>query len=171
MSNDAEVTVSPPGDPDPIKTETYLLRGETVSIGGTLEWILQNLARRFSKSESTKPSRLWDDLKSYITASGLNPELQSEIRAVSEYFRPRALAAHASLAFAAIGSSIQIWRLFENDGPQLESVTLDQLRAERSLARDGYSAMQAIGRTLDAHAPEVLGDLNVFLRSMLLDTL
>ena len=170
MGKDARVEVPPPGESDQVKAEVYRIRGETVSIGGSVEWVIGTFARKFAASTQMETGRLWEDLKGYISQEGLNSRLQPELAAVAGFFTPRNLATHGAIIIAQVGQTSQIFRLYHDSGePQAGIVTLEELRAESAAARAGYEAIHAIGRELDDNDPAVLVGTNVIMRAMLLD--
>ena len=168
MTKDARVELPPANEPEPVKAETYCIRGETVAVGGALEWILGILAGRFARSLARMAGQKWDDLKKHIETQSLDSGLRKEIGAVGNYFAPRNLAAHAAMVIIGIGESTQIIRLFDHGQRPVEQVTLDELRAECATAREGYEAIQAIGRALDDGQPSVLAGMNQVPRAILL---
>ena len=140
MVTDANMQVPPPGDTEPVKAEVYCIRGETVSIGGAMEWIIAELARRFAHTTEKKPKRQWGDLKRYIKTEGLNPALQDELGDVTGYFRPRNLAAHAGVMIVGVAEATQIFRLYRDKGiPQVELVTLDELNRKSTRLNSSHT--------------------------------
>jgi len=169
MANDARIQLPPPGNSDPVKTEVYRIRGETVSIGGSVEWIIGTLAWEFAGSTRKGTKHQWENLKAYIMSQGLNASLQPELVAVAGYFSPRNLATHAAIVIAQTGETSQIFRLYHRSGqPRADLVTLDDLRADCAVVRAGYEAMQSIGRALDDDDPAVLSRTNRIAKAMLL---
>jgi len=153
-----------------VKSEVHCILGETISIGGHVEWIIATLAHRFVGSSAKRTNRQWEDLKRHINEEGLKPGLQKEVEAMGNYFKARLLAAHAATITTQIDETIQIFRLYHhNDAPQAESTTLDKLHKETAAARAGYEAIQTIGRALDDDDPAVLADLGVIPRAILLN--
>ena len=169
MSGDAHVTLPPTPDSGQLKARIYQIRGETLAVGATVEWILGKLAQAFAGSGQDRARDRWDDLKTHIKAQDhLASELRAEMLDVGEYFRPRNLAAHAPMVIVGVGSSVQILRLRERGPRAVEIVTEDQLQAECARARKGHAAIQAIGRGLDDREPAVLGRASPVLRGIVL---
>ena len=71
-----------------VKAEVHRILGETISIGGHVEWIIATLARRFAGSSAIGTKRQWEDLKSHINEEGLNPGLQKELEAMAKKLEP-----------------------------------------------------------------------------------
>ena len=153
-----------------VKSEVHRILGETISIGGHVEWIIATLARRFVGSSAIRTNRQWEDLKRHINEEGLKPGLQKEVEAVGKYFKARLLAAHAATITTQIGETTQIFRLYRHDDkPQAESTSVEKLREETATARAGYEAIQVIGRALDDADPAALADLGVIPKAILLN--
>lgn len=153
-----------------VKAEVYSLRGETVSIGGMVEWVIATLASRFARSKKKNSRAQWNDLKRHIKSKGLKEDLRDELGDVNGHFKPRNLAAHAGIVIAGVAETTQIFRLYRDKKDfQVELVTADELREETATARAGYDAIRAIGRALDDDDPAVLADMNDLAKGMLLD--
>lgn len=166
----AEVRVPAPAPTGDLKAEVYRLRGETVSIGGMVEWIIATLAGRFTQSKKKNPKGQWNDLKRHIESTGLKEGTRAELGSVNDYFEPRNLAAHAGVIIIGVAEATQIFRFYRAKGDlRLDLVTLESLQEEVAIARAGYEAIRAIGRTLDDHQPEVLADMNDLAKAMLID--
>lgn len=121
-----------------------------------------------------KAGKVWGELKALLGARGLQSELQAEIRAVSESFAPRNRAAHAvvlPVGFPGAGT-VQLLRIIhEKDGDRIRTVSVEQLEGDVAALREAYSAIQAIGRALDAESPAVLVAAGTIRRVVLLGTL
>lgn len=171
MPNDATVHMPPPEPSDPIKQAVYQCRGEAVSIGGTLDYIVRRLTDEFVGTGDPRAStaRSWKALKVYINDRGLTDALQPQLAAVAHYFRTRQLAVHGATMIAHVSESTQIFRMYF-DGPdhKMEIVTLEDLWREVAVIRAGYEALQAVGRALDNDRPEVLRDWNELPKAMVL---
>jgi len=152
-----------------VKVEIYRLRGETVSIGGMVEWIIATIAGRFAQSKKKNPKAQWNDLKRHITSIGLRKHLQAELGSVNDYFKPRNLAAHAGILITGVAGTTQIFRFYRDKADlRVDLVTLESMQEEVAIARAGYEAIRAIGRTLDDRQPEALADMNDLTKAMLL---
>lgn len=169
MANDTNNDV--PGPVDEIKDTVYRYRGEGVSIGGTLEYIVRRLAYEFAGVADAwlSSSKRWEKVKSYIKSRDLTDELQLELAAVAQYFKARQLAAHAATLIGQAGNSTQIFRMYyDGANHQMNIVTVEDLRQEVAEIRAGYEAIQAIGRRLDDDRPEVLRDWGEIPRAFVL---
>ena len=168
-TTDADVQVPAPAAEPDLKTEIHRLRGETVSMGGMVEWIIAVLAGRFARSKKVRPRAQWNDLKRHIKSEGLKPELIAELQDVDGYFRPRNLAAHAGILITGTAETTQIFRLSQDKRDlHVDLITMESLHEEVATARAGYEAIRAVGRTLDEHQPDVLGDTDALTKAMLL---
>ena len=169
MANDARVSLPGPVSTGPIKDQMYRLRGEIVSIGGTVDWIVHRLADVYAGSSQPSTKRRWDELKGHLKERGLTGSLQDELQAVALYFRARELAAHAATIIAQVGESTQVFRLYyDRSSHEVELITLDDLKEESLQARRGYEALQAIGRALDDDEPGVLLGMGSLPKAMLI---
>lgn len=168
-TNDAHVQVPTPAIDVDVKAEVHRLRGETVSIGGMVEWIIATLASRFAQSKKKSPRAQWNDLKRHIKSTGLKEDLRPDLGSVNDYFQPRNLAAHAGIVMTGVGEATQIFRLYRAKRDlRVDLVTLESLQEEVATARAGYDAIRAIGRALDDDDPTVLADMNDLAKGMLL---
>jgi hypothetical protein len=153
----------------PIKDQMYRYRGEIVSIGAAVDWIMHRLDDEFVHSAQPTTARRWDAIKAHLRERGLTNGLQPQLRAVAEYFKARELGAHAAMVIAQVGDSAQVLRLYY-DGPtqKIEAVTIEDLKREAGVARAGYEAAQTIGQALDDDLPEVLVGMNPLAKAMLI---
>jgi hypothetical protein len=156
----------------PIKDQMYKCRGETVSIGAALEWIIHRLADEYvGPADRDRPTaRRWDDLKRYLVARELTGRLQPQLQAVAEYFTARNAAAHAPTVVVQVGESTQILRLYYGGlTTRVDPIAIEDLRSEAAQARAGYKAAQAVGRAVDGDRPAVRAGLGHVARTILFD--
>jgi hypothetical protein len=158
--DDATVQVSEPGPTDPMKEEIYRYRGETVSIGAAMDWVIRGLAVHFADSTNTATKRCWKHIKHRLGEEDLSGSVQPQMRAVAAFFEVRRLAVHAGLVLLRTSDSTQILRLYYDETTQrVDDVAVDVLKREAVTARQGYEAARAIGRELDDALPTVLAGL------------
>ncbi len=153
-----------------VKSEVHRILGETISIGGHVEWIIATLARRFAGSTKSRAGFQWEDLKIHIVSKGLKPTLQNELEAVTKYFKARNRAAHAAIITTQIGETTQMFRLYyEGDEPQAKQASPESLQEGKATVKAGHDAIQTIGRALDDEDPAALADLGTIPRAILLN--
>jgi hypothetical protein len=170
MTN-ATIRIPEPEPTGPIKDQMYRYRGEAVSIGGAMDWIIWHLATRFAGSKQPTTSRRWNELKADLKVRNLTNKLQQELSAVATAFDARVKATHAITLPVQIGESTQILRLyFDRDTPQGDQVTIEDFRQEATDARKGYQAVQAVARALDQDQPSILAGASGLARAMLIGT-
>lgn len=172
MTQDATVRLPAAEPTGATKQVIYEYRGEIVSVGSMMDWIINRLSIAFEVAgDEPQPStaRRWTELKKYLKSRGLTHKLQPELAAVAEYFKVRELAAHAATVVATVSESTQIFRLFY-DGPthRIDVASIEELRSEVATARAGHEAVQAIGRVMDDDRPEVLAGTSPLPKMMLI---
>jgi hypothetical protein len=169
VAGDMTIHLPSPEPTGPLKDQMYRYRGETVSIGATMDWVIRRLAAEFAASSQPTTARRWEDIKRYLRELGITQTLQRELQAVAEYFKAREMAAHAATVIVQVGEASQIFRLYY-DGPtqKVDSITTEDLKDESALARTGYAAAQAVGRALDDEQPQVLAGLNSIVKALLI---
>ena len=68
----------------------------------------------------------------------------------------RNVAAHAGTVVSHVGDATQIWGVYyDGQAHKVETITMEDLKREARIARDGYEAAQTIGRALDDDRPGV----------------
>jgi hypothetical protein len=169
VADGVTIRLPEPEPTGPIKDQMYRYRGETASVGGTMDWIIRRLAEQFAGSTQPTTDRRWRDLKGRLRERGLTDRLQRQLHAVAEYFEARDLAVHAATLVVQIGESTQIFRMhYDGSTPKVKIITIEDLKGEAAKARAGYEAAQAVGRALDDDQPTVLGELNPLAKAMLI---
>jgi hypothetical protein len=165
---------------DQVRADLYALRGEIVSVGSRIEWIIDSLARGFANATHNDASRQWDDVKAEVVGRNLNAGLQPQLADIAQYFKPRALAAHSTTVITSVAEGTpdgttqwghqQILRLFRDaTGPRAEQVTIDDLRGELSIVKEAHQAIRVVGRALDDDDPTVLANVSHLAKSLVLD--
>lgn len=168
---DAEIAVPGPGDRMSVKSQVHLLRGEIVSIGSHVDWIIWHLSETFTPGCTTKDrtARRWAGLKRHLKVESLADHVQPQIDAVDAYFDARNVAAHSVVLVTSVSTSLQLFRIdLANGDEQLTLISLDDLLAERDRARSGHEALQQIAQVLDSNDSGALRGISWTKRAILL---
>jgi hypothetical protein len=157
----------------PDTRELYELIGEMVSLATRVEWIVGALYAVLVDREGLAPSarRQWDALRRVLREKELTPSLQSELAAVVGHFGPRNITAHATVVRAAVGRPMLIRLSRRNGRPQIDNLTMADLRREVEDEREALAALQRVARALDAAVPKALGRQQPFWRVLVLGAL
>jgi hypothetical protein len=169
MADGVTIHLPEPEPTGPVKDQMYRYRGETASVGGTMDWIIRRPAEQFAGSTQPTTERRWRDLKAHLRERDLTDRLQQQLHAVAEYLQVRDLAVYAATIVAQVAESTQVFRLYyDGSTSKFERVTIEDLKREAAKARAGYDPAQAVGRALDDDRPAILAGLSPFARAMLI---